>query len=62
MKLREIDLYAVIHRSFDINNLDDPWCAWYMNGRKEKIESGKPYLDYDFISLKIEDYLVEQEK
>ena len=62
MKLREIDLYAVIHRSFDINNLDDPWCAWYMNGRKEKIESGKPYLDYDFNSLKIEDYLVEQEK
>lgn len=25
MKLREIDLYTVIHRSFDVNNLDDPW-------------------------------------
>ena len=59
MKLREIDLYAMIHRSFDINNLDDPWCAWYMNGRKEKIESGKPYLEYDFNSLTIENYLVK---
>ena len=24
LKLREIDLYAVIHRSFDVENLDDP--------------------------------------
>ena len=59
MKLREIDLYAIIHRSFDINNLDDPWCAWYMNGRKEKIESGEPYLKFDFNNLILEEYLIE---
>jgi Ser/Thr protein kinase RdoA (MazF antagonist) len=51
LKLREIDLYAVIHRSFDVENLDDPWCAWYMAGRKERIESGLPYVDFDFTSL-----------
>ena len=62
LKLREIDLYAVIHRSFDIHNLHDPWCTWYMNGRKEKIESGIPYLDYDFDALQIEDILVEGER
>ena len=54
MKLRELDLYAVIHRSFDVENLDDPWCAWYMKGRKDKLESGTPYLDFDFNSLAIE--------
>jgi Ser/Thr protein kinase RdoA (MazF antagonist) len=57
MKLREIDLYAVIHRSFDVENLDDPWCSWYMDGRKEKLESGIPYLDFDFHSFQIENYL-----
>ena len=53
LKRRELDLYAVIHRSFDLNNLDDPWCRWYMEGRKEKLESGIPYLDFDFISYQI---------
>ncbi|NQS91945.1 MAG: phosphotransferase [Chloroflexi bacterium] len=48
MKLREIDLYAVIHRSFDVENLDDPWCIWYMDGRKENLEEELPYLDFDF--------------
>ncbi len=48
LKLREIDLYAVIHRSFDVKNLDDPWCVRYMDGRKERIEGKIPYLDYDF--------------
>ncbi len=46
--LREIDLYAVIHRGFDVNNLDDPWCIWYMNGRKEGLEGKIPYLDFGF--------------
>ena len=27
LKQREIDLYAIIHRSFDVENLHDPWCA-----------------------------------
>jgi Ser/Thr protein kinase RdoA (MazF antagonist) len=51
LKLREIDLYGVIHRSFDIKNLDDPWCARYMQGRKEKILQDVPYLDFEFERL-----------
>jgi len=49
LKLREIDLYAVIHRSHDVNNLVevDPWGASFMNDRKEKIESGLPYVNFD---------------
>ncbi len=48
LKLREIDLYAVIHRSFDVKNLNDPWCAWYMDGRKTRLEGNIPYLDFEF--------------
>ncbi|MBC8504738.1 MAG: phosphotransferase [Anaerolineales bacterium] len=51
LKLREIDLYAVIHRSMDVDNLDDPWCVGYMRGRKDKIESDAPYIDFDWSSL-----------
>jgi Ser/Thr protein kinase RdoA (MazF antagonist) len=51
LKLREIDLYAVIHRSFDVDNLDDPWCANYMQGRRQKIEDDVPYIEFDFESL-----------
>ncbi len=45
LKLREIDLYALIHRSFDVENLDDPWCKRYMDGRRERIEKGLPFED-----------------
>ncbi len=48
LKLREIDLYAAIHRSFDVNNLDDPWAERFMRGRKERIENEVPYVDFDF--------------
>jgi Ser/Thr protein kinase RdoA (MazF antagonist) len=51
LKLREIDLYAIIHRSFDVDNLDDPWCARYMRGRRSRIEDGVPYVDFDFEAL-----------
>lgn len=51
LKLREIDLYAVIHRSFDVENLDSPWCARFMAGRKERIENDVPFVDFDFTSL-----------
>jgi Ser/Thr protein kinase RdoA (MazF antagonist) len=46
LKLREIDLYSVIHRSFDPTNIS-PWSERYMNGRKEKIENNEPYIDID---------------
>jgi Ser/Thr protein kinase RdoA (MazF antagonist) len=52
LKLREIDLYAVIHRSFDVQNLDHPWVKRYMTGRRQRIETGTPYIDFDFGSLK----------
>jgi len=51
LKLREIDLYAVIHRSFDVQNLDHPWVARYMDGRRQRIEAYTPYIDFDFRSL-----------
>jgi amicoumacin kinase len=53
LKLREIDLFAVIHRSFDMQNLDDPWCQGYMKGRKERIESDVPYIEFEWESLGI---------
>lgn len=47
---REMDLYIVIHRSLDLDNLD-PWGASFMRDRGEKIESEVPYVDIDFGSL-----------
>lgn len=51
LKMREIDLYGVIHRSFDVNNLEDPWVRGYMEGRRESIHADKPYVDFDFSQL-----------
>ncbi len=48
LKLREIDLYAMIHRSFDVENLDDPWCRRFMTGRRERIETDALFAPYDF--------------
>ncbi len=49
LKLREIDLYGVIYRSFDVDNLEsDPWVCRFMTGRRERIEQGLPYVDIDF--------------
>lgn len=48
MKLREVDLYAVIHRSYDLQNMTDSWAKQFMEGRREKIESGSRYVDVDF--------------
>ncbi len=51
LKLREIDLYAVIHRSYGADNIADSWAAQFMRDRKEKIDDAVPYLDVDFLSL-----------
>lgn len=56
MKMRELDLYAVIHRSFDVENLDDPWCVWYLDGRAERLLAEKPYLDFDFDGFELSAY------
>jgi len=47
LKRRETVLYVAIHRGMDMNNLD-PWCARFMQGRRESIERDRPYLDIDF--------------
>jgi Ser/Thr protein kinase RdoA (MazF antagonist) len=51
LKLREIDLYAVIHRSFDVNNINHPWVAMFMKDRKQSIENEVPFIEFDFSSL-----------
>jgi Ser/Thr protein kinase RdoA (MazF antagonist) len=50
-KLREIDLYAVIYRSFDVDNITDNWVAQFMDGRRRRIEQDVPYLNIDFSEL-----------
>ena len=51
LKLREIDLYAVIHRSFDVNDIEDSWAARFMENRKTNIEHDVPFVAFDFESL-----------
>lgn len=49
MKLRELDLYAIIFRSFDdVENIAHTWTANFMRGRRERILHDVPYLDLDF--------------
>jgi Ser/Thr protein kinase RdoA (MazF antagonist) len=51
LKLREIELYAVIHRDFDVTAIDHEWCARFMRDRKYKIEHDLPFIAFDFESL-----------
>jgi Ser/Thr protein kinase RdoA (MazF antagonist) len=53
LKIRELELYAVMHRDFDVTNIEDEWCARFMQGRKLKIEKDVPYIDFDFNSLSV---------
>lgn len=54
LKLREIDLYAVFHRSFDVDNINDPLARRFMDGRKQRLEAGEPYIDFDFVAFAAE--------
>jgi len=47
LKLREIDLYILIHRSMDLDNLD-PWCASFMANRRKKIIEATPYCNISY--------------
>ena len=51
LKLREIDLYAVIHRSMGPGPYEDDWVRRYMDGRKARLDAGEPFVDFDFQSL-----------
>ena len=44
MKLREIDLYALVMRDYD--SLEgDAWVETFLDGRRERIVNGMPYLE-----------------
>lgn len=50
MKLREMDLYAVIRR--DVPNYeDDWWIGGFMKNRRENILAERPYIDFDFTEI-----------
>jgi Ser/Thr protein kinase RdoA (MazF antagonist) len=49
LKLREIDLYAVIHRSLGPGPYEDnPWVQRFMSGRRERLLADLPVVDIDF--------------
>lgn len=49
MKLREIDLYAVLTRDYSPEEwAEDGWMNTYMNGRLARIEQGIPYISMTF--------------
>jgi Ser/Thr protein kinase RdoA (MazF antagonist) len=48
LKLREIDLYAVIHRSMGPGPYEDDWVRRYMDGRRARLEAGLPFVEFDF--------------
>lgn len=54
LKAREIELYAVAYRDFDVGNIEDEWMARFMRDRKHKIEHDAPTIDFDFASLQRE--------
>ena len=51
LKLRELELYAVVHRDFDVNSIDHAWIANFMRDRKFRIDQGIPFIEFDFESL-----------
>ena len=53
MTMREIELYAVILSSYGITpeqvaEIPHTWTRQFMQGRRERIAAGRPYLDFDF--------------
>jgi amicoumacin kinase len=50
LKLREIDLFAAILHTMG-ETPEDPWCARFMAGRRERIESDVPFIDLDWESI-----------
>lgn len=52
MKLREIDLYAVIKRDFTPAEVaENNWLRTFMHGRREAILNDVPYVEFDWGSL-----------
>ena len=53
MKLREIDLYAIIRRSFDVATTDNEWMLRFLGDgeRRHRIENDVPWTDFDWQSV-----------
>jgi hypothetical protein len=51
LKIREIEMYAVMFRDFGVGDIDDEWCARFMQNRKSRIEQDLPFIDFDFDTL-----------
>jgi Ser/Thr protein kinase RdoA (MazF antagonist) len=51
LKLREIDLYAIIHRSMGPGPYEDDWVRRYMEGRKARLDASLPFVEFDFQSM-----------
>jgi Ser/Thr protein kinase RdoA (MazF antagonist) len=47
MKLREIDLYAMLMRDYELVK-GDQWIESFLDGRRERIAAGRLYLEMDF--------------
>lgn len=47
LKLREFDLYMVLYRSTGPDDLG-PWASSFMEGRRERLENGVPFIPMDF--------------
>ncbi|MCJ8340066.1 MAG: phosphotransferase [Pseudomonadales bacterium] len=47
LKLREIDLYSIIQRSFDVQDLQDSFVWGFMQDRQSSIENDVPYINFD---------------
>ena len=52
LKIREIELFSVIQRDFDLDNITDNWTKQYMKNRKYNIENDVPFIDFDFDEIK----------
>lgn len=47
LKLREFDIYMILHRSRDLSQLGS-WEASFMDGRRERLENDNPYIPIEF--------------
>lgn len=54
LKIREIELYAVMYRDFEVEKIENEWCARFMHNRKSRIEGDMPFIDFDFTALAVQ--------
>jgi amicoumacin kinase len=52
LKVREIELFGVLHRSFDNpEEVDNAWIKSFMEDRRSRIEADTPYVDFNFTQV-----------